>query len=123
MSTSQIGAHAEYIKGATVEAIGSLTGSKEWTESGADTKEHAIGDMRSAASSSPHGEPHSSTIGSIEKKAGELVGCEGMVDEGQRATATTGDDAVAAPHSVAGETTVPGTSTLTNEAFDHSKQV
>lgn len=40
--------HAQYIKGVTVNTIGNLSGSQEWSASGEETKHHAIEAMGEA---------------------------------------------------------------------------
>ncbi|KUI63741.1 hypothetical protein VM1G_10501 [Cytospora mali] len=75
-----VGAHAEYVKGATEAAIGAVTGSQAWTASGEQAKAHAVSDMKAASEArdaSSHG------YGKVEEVAGKAVGCEGMVREGE----------------------------------------
>ncbi|KAH9870817.1 hypothetical protein IAQ61_006296 [Plenodomus lingam] len=63
----------------TQETIGNVTGSEAWKSSGAQDKEHAIGDMKAA---SANRDPSTQGMGGLEEKAGNLVGCEGMQKEG-----------------------------------------
>ncbi|ROV98023.1 hypothetical protein VMCG_07080 [Cytospora schulzeri] len=74
-----IGAHAEYVKGATEAAIGAVTGSQAWTASGEQDKAHAVSDMKAAS----EGRDASGGYGKVEEVAGKAVGCEGMVKEGE----------------------------------------
>ncbi|KAF1953277.1 hypothetical protein CC80DRAFT_494565 [Byssothecium circinans] len=74
-----VSSHAQYVKGATEETIGNVTGSQAWKASGAQDKTQAVDDMKRA------GEQRDSAnkgFGGIEEKAGNLVGCEGMQKEG-----------------------------------------
>lgn len=43
---SMVGGHAQYIKGYVSETIGSVTGSKEWVDSGKQDQEGAIDEMK-----------------------------------------------------------------------------
>ncbi|KAJ9633773.1 hypothetical protein H2204_006771 [Knufia peltigerae] len=76
---SMLGGHAKYVQGAVSSALG--------YESGQQTKDAAVQEMRDAKeaqSSDPHQQPAQSTIlGSVEKAAGQVTGCEGMVEEGK----------------------------------------
>ncbi|CBX92309.1 hypothetical protein LEMA_P050150.1 [Plenodomus lingam JN3] len=74
-----VASHAQYVKGAAEETIGNVTGSEAWKSSGAQDKEHAIGDMKAA---SANRDPSTQGMGGLEEKAGNLVGCEGMQKEG-----------------------------------------
>jgi uncharacterized protein YjbJ (UPF0337 family) len=77
---SLIGGHAQYVKGAVEETIGNVTGSQAWKDSGAHDKQEAVEKMRAAN----QGPSDSSLIsGSMEKKMGNMVGCEGMVHNGE----------------------------------------
>ena len=83
---SQLAAHAKYVQGAASSALG--------YESGEQTKKDAVSEMRAAKEASedasraandggPGDAPmQSGILGTVEKKAGEMTGCEGMVEEG-----------------------------------------
>lgn len=79
-NSSLIGGHAQYAKGAIEETIGNITGSQVWIDSGVHDKEEAVEKMRAA-----NHEPSDSSIisGATEKKIGSMVGCEGMVHNGE----------------------------------------
>ncbi|GAO51914.1 hypothetical protein SAICODRAFT_29374 [Saitoella complicata NRRL Y-17804] len=92
-SPSLIHGHAQYAKGAFEETIGSVTGAKSWTDAGSHDKSAAISEMKAAndlGSSSRMGAAGAGTgkdasfLGGIEKKVGEVVGCEGMVENGEK---------------------------------------
>lgn len=71
---SMIGAHLNYVKGAASSALG--------YESGEQTKQQAVEEMREA--NKQGGPPTQSTVlGSVESAAGNLTGCEGMQNEGE----------------------------------------
>ncbi|KAI1624918.1 hypothetical protein EDD37DRAFT_665038 [Exophiala viscosa] len=73
---SMLGGHAKYVQGAISSALG--------YETGEQTKSEAVQEMKDAKAQSS-GEPaQSSILGTVEKTAGSLTGCEGMVDEGQQ---------------------------------------
>ncbi|KAH6631486.1 hypothetical protein F5144DRAFT_571265 [Chaetomium tenue] len=72
-------AHAEYIKGAAESAVGSITGSQAWRESGTTDKERARAALQAAAE---RRDPAKSGYGRAEELAGKLTGCEGMKHEG-----------------------------------------
>ncbi|KAF2484448.1 hypothetical protein BDY17DRAFT_295644 [Neohortaea acidophila] len=76
---SLVGAHAQYAKGATVEAIGNATGSEEWKTSGESEKQAGLDNMKAA---SANRDPQQSGLGKAEEVAGKVVGCEGMEQEG-----------------------------------------
>jgi len=79
-NASLIGGHAQYAKGAIEETIGNITGSQAWKDSGAHDKQEAVDEMRAAN----QGPSDSSLIsGNTEKKIGNMVGCEGMVHNGE----------------------------------------
>ena len=79
-NASLIAGHAQYAKGAMEEAIGNVTHSQAWKESGAHDKEEAVNTMRAAN----QGPSDSSIVsGTTEKKIGNMVGCEGMVHNGE----------------------------------------
>jgi uncharacterized protein YjbJ (UPF0337 family) len=79
-NASLISGHAQYAKGAVEETIGNVTGSQAWKDSGAHDKQEAVDQMRAAN----QGPSDSSTIsGATEKKIGNMVGCEGMVHNGE----------------------------------------
>jgi hypothetical protein len=66
----------QYVQGAVSSALG--------YESGEQTKEAAVQEMRDAKAQFSDQQPAQSTIlGSVEKTAGQVTGCEGMVEEGQ----------------------------------------
>lgn len=71
-----VGAHAKYVQGAVSDALG--------YETGKDTKNEAVQEMRNAKAQSDNGPPaKSNLLGSIESAAGSAAGCEGMVEEGK----------------------------------------
>ncbi|PVI07155.1 hypothetical protein DM02DRAFT_609131 [Periconia macrospinosa] len=74
-----VSSHAQYVKGATEETIGSVTGLENWKASGAEDKTKAVDAMKAA---SQNRDPKASGFGEVEEKAGSLVGCEGMKKEG-----------------------------------------
>ena len=79
-NASLIGGHAQYAKGAVEETIGNITGSQAWKDSGVNDKQEAAEKMRAAN----QGPSDSSFVsGSTEKKIGNMVGCEGMVHNGE----------------------------------------
>ncbi|PQE10153.1 csbD-like domain-containing protein [Rutstroemia sp. NJR-2017a WRK4] len=80
---SMLAGHAQYVKGYVAETIGSVTGSKEWTESGKQNEQAGIATMK-AANANKTSEPAPTSIGGkIEELAGKATGCEGMVGEGK----------------------------------------
>lgn len=67
------------------ETIGNITGSEAWKSSGAETKSAGIAEMKEVGQkrdqdSAQHG------LGTVEKLAGQAVGCEGMEKEGAEST-------------------------------------
>ncbi|CAF1021407.1 unnamed protein product [Rotaria sp. Silwood1] len=79
-NASLLGGHAQYVKGAIEETIGNVTGSQAWKDSGTHDKQEATEKMRAAN----HGPSDSSLIsGTTEKKIGNMIGCEGMVHNGE----------------------------------------
>merc|ERR1712230_250585 len=72
---SMLGGHAKYVQGAVSSALG--------YESGQQTKEAAVQEMRDAKAQSSDQPTQSTLLGSVEKTAGQVTGCEGMVEEGQ----------------------------------------
>lgn len=72
------------------EAIGSLTGSKEWQKSGQDDKQGAVDEMRAASSDRKEAQEQRAASGgswvakegAVESAVGKLSGCEGMKQEG-----------------------------------------
>ncbi|KAL6704818.1 hypothetical protein ACN47E_007622 [Coniothyrium glycines] len=73
-----VAGHAQYVKGAAEETIGNVTGNEAWKSSGVQDKEQAVNTMKAASEN----RDASSGLGSVEEKAGNLVGCEGMQQEG-----------------------------------------
>jgi uncharacterized protein YjbJ (UPF0337 family) len=61
------------------EAVGSVTGSEAWKQSGADQKAAAVDAMKQASEGR---DAQASGFGSVEEMAGKAVGCEGMQEEG-----------------------------------------
>lgn len=55
-----------------------MTGNQAWKSSGVQDKEQAVDAMKNASESR---DPNKG-LGSVEQKAGNLVGCEGMQKEG-----------------------------------------
>ena len=94
---SQLAAHAKYVQGAASSALG--------YESGEQTKRDAVQEMRAAKDASEdvsraanNGGPgdaplQSGILGTVEKKAGELAGCEGMVEQGNARFPSQGSEA------------------------------
>lgn len=73
---SLIAGHAKYVQGAAASALG--------YESGEATKSAAVDEMKRASEQSSDQQPAQSNIlGSVEQKAGQLAGCEGMEQEGK----------------------------------------
>ncbi|KAM3069374.1 hypothetical protein ACMFMG_005478 [Clarireedia jacksonii] len=80
---SMLAGHAQYAKGYVAETIGSVTGSKEWIDSGKKDEEAGIATMK-AANANQTSEPVPTGLGGkIEEIAGKATGCEGMVGEGR----------------------------------------
>ncbi|EXJ75122.1 uncharacterized protein A1O5_01818 [Cladophialophora psammophila CBS 110553] len=78
---SLLGGHVKYVQGAISSAAG--------YSSGAQTKAAALQEMKDAkAQSDPEsaqGQPiQSSVLGTLENAAGQVTGCEGMVEEGKQ---------------------------------------
>ena len=71
---SMIGSHVKYAQGAVSSALG--------YETGEQTKQEAVQEMREAKNNSDT-PTQSSILGTVEKAAGDLTGCEGMQDEGK----------------------------------------
>ncbi|GAB7363910.1 hypothetical protein MBLNU230_g4473t1 [Neophaeotheca triangularis] len=78
---SLIGGHAQYVKGAAEETIGSVTGSEPWTSSGEQDKSQGIDAMKQA---SENRDPQRDGMGKAEELAGKAAGCEGMEEEGKK---------------------------------------
>jgi len=76
--------HAQYVKGQAVDAVGSITGSREWKESGHEQKEQAVANMKAASEGR---DPMQSGYGKAEEVAGKVTGCEGMEKEGAASVA------------------------------------
>ncbi|EOA81832.1 hypothetical protein ACJQWK_05300 [Exserohilum turcicum] len=74
-----VSSHAQCVKGAAEETIGNVTGSEPWRSSGTADKEQAVSAMKAA---SANRDASQQGMGSLEEKAGNLVGCEGMQKEG-----------------------------------------
>jgi len=74
-----VASHAQYVKGQAVDAVGSITGSTEWKESGHQQKQEAIENMKAASEGR---DPKSDGYGKAEELAGKVAGCEGMEKEG-----------------------------------------
>ncbi|CAF0985907.1 unnamed protein product [Rotaria sordida] len=79
-NASVLGGHAQYVKGAAETAIGNVTGSQAWKDSGAHDKQEATEKMRAANQGTSECPVISDTT---EKKIGNMVGCEGMVRNAQ----------------------------------------
>ncbi|PHH92911.1 hypothetical protein CDD83_3742 [Cordyceps sp. RAO-2017] len=74
-----VASHAQYAKGVVESAIGDVTGSQPWKDSGEKGKAAAGEAMKKA------GEARDSAAqgyGKAEEVAGKLAGCEGMQKEG-----------------------------------------
>ncbi|PFH61531.1 hypothetical protein XA68_17108 [Ophiocordyceps unilateralis] len=78
-----VGSHVEYAKGAIESAIGNITGSQPWKESGEQDKASATAAMRKAGEQR---DASSQGYGKAEELAGKLAGCEGMEKEGAAST-------------------------------------
>ena len=75
-SPGLIAAHAKYAQGAISSVLG--------YESGETTKSQAVDEMKRASEQNKNQQPaQNNVLGTVEKKAGELAGCEGMVEEGK----------------------------------------
>ena len=57
-----------------------MTGSQAWKASGVQDKEQAVDAMKTASEGR---DSANKGFGGVEQKAGSLVGCEGMVKEGE----------------------------------------
>lgn len=77
---SLLGGHIQYAKGAVEETIGNITGSQPWKDSGIHDKQEAVEKMRAANQETSDS---SLVSGTTEKKIGSMVGCEGMVHNGE----------------------------------------
>ena len=66
------------------ETIGNLSGSAPWQAAGQDDKAAAVEEMRAAKQTTV--ETQNPTVGKVEEMLGKGVGCEGMVEEGGRAS-------------------------------------
>ncbi|KAF2430480.1 hypothetical protein EJ08DRAFT_633536 [Tothia fuscella] len=75
-----LSSHAAYVKASAVDAVGSITGSTEWKQSGHQQKEDAIADMKKASEGR---DPAKDGYGKVEELAGKASGCEGMEQEGR----------------------------------------
>ncbi|KAI6779209.1 uncharacterized protein J7T54_007736 [Emericellopsis cladophorae] len=73
-----IGGHAQYVKGATEEVIGNVTGSQEWKDSGVNDKESGVNTMKMATEQRDPTQGY----GKTEELVGKATGCEGMEREG-----------------------------------------
>ncbi|KAH6610043.1 csbd-like domain-containing [Trichoderma cornu-damae] len=73
-----MGAHAQYLKGAAEETIGSISGSQSWSASGAQDKATGLEAMKKAGEKRDAKQGY----GRAEEWAGKLTGCEGMQKEG-----------------------------------------
>ncbi|OAL42926.1 hypothetical protein IQ07DRAFT_593456 [Pyrenochaeta sp. DS3sAY3a] len=73
-----VAGHVQYAKGAAEETIGNVTGNHAWKSSGVQDKTQAVDAMKVASEN----RDSSRGFGSVEEKAGSLVGCEGMQKEG-----------------------------------------
>ena len=58
-----------------------MSGSKEWTDSGASTKQAGIDEMKKA---NEQRDSQAGGLGKAEELAGKAVGCEGMEKEGSQ---------------------------------------
>ncbi|EXJ84505.1 hypothetical protein A1O3_05174 [Capronia epimyces CBS 606.96] len=75
---SMLGGHVKYVQGAVSSALG--------YESGQQTKDAAVHEMKDAKAQSDDQSPptQSTVLGSIENAVGKVTGCEGLVEEGQQ---------------------------------------
>jgi len=71
--------------GVLQEAVGSVTGSQEWANSGDSQKAAAIKDIKAASQGR---DPQKDGFGKIEELAGKAAGCEGMEAEGAKSKAS-----------------------------------
>ena len=62
-----------------------MTGSEPWTSAGQSDKSAAVEEMRAAKEASGS-QTQNPTVGKVEELVGKGVGCEGMVEEGGKAT-------------------------------------
>lgn len=60
-------------------AVGNVTGSESWQQSGEQQKEQGLQDMKAAGEAR---DPQSQGFGKVEEVAGKVAGCEGMEKEG-----------------------------------------
>ncbi|KAJ9651808.1 hypothetical protein H2198_008933 [Neophaeococcomyces mojaviensis] len=80
---SMVGGHLKYVQGAAATALG--------YESGEQTKKDAVAEMREANKQSEGAPAQSNILGSVEKAAGNLTGCEGMQNEGESRKSGSGE--------------------------------
>ncbi|KAM0464954.1 hypothetical protein ACHAPV_001946 [Trichoderma viride] len=76
--TGLMGGHAQYLKGVGEAAVGSISGSKSWADSGVHDKEAGLAAMKKAGEQRDPNQGY----GRAEEWAGKLTGCEGMQKEG-----------------------------------------
>ncbi|KAL1306805.1 hypothetical protein AAFC00_005462 [Neodothiora populina] len=76
---SLIGGHAQYVKGAAESAIGNLTSSQAWQDSGAQDTKAGVDAMKTAGANR---DASTQGFGKFEEVAGKVAGCEGMEREG-----------------------------------------
>jgi len=73
---SMLGGHVKYVQGAVSSALG--------YESGEQTKQEAVQELKQAGQGSGPPSTQSSVLGTVEKAAGDLTGCGGMQQEGEQ---------------------------------------
>lgn len=74
----------QYVQGAISDALG--------YETGKETKEQAVQEMKDARQQS-NGQPaQSGVLGTVESAAGRAAGCEGMVQEGEARKPAVGSE-------------------------------
>ncbi|KOS21877.1 hypothetical protein ESCO_002059 [Escovopsis weberi] len=74
-----VSGHVQYIRGATTETIGKMSGSESWKTSGEQNKADAVRAMQKATEKR---DPNRDGYGKVEEMVGNLTGCEGMQKEG-----------------------------------------
>jgi hypothetical protein len=75
---SMLSGHAQYVKGAVEQTLGSMIGSEAMKKAGSEAKEAGVTEMKAAY----HGQDDWMPPG-LEKKIGKVIGCEGMAEIGE----------------------------------------
>jgi uncharacterized protein YjbJ (UPF0337 family) len=74
---SMLSGHAQYVKGAVEQTLGSMIGSESLKKTGQEDKEAGVTEMKAAY----HGQDDWMSP-ELEKKLGKVIGCEGMAEIG-----------------------------------------